>query len=404
MNTPLFKGHSGALQDLDFSPFHQNMLATASADATLRLWAMPQGSLTETVDKAEAVLNGHSKKVMLMKWHPSAEFAIGSASQAGGVRIWDVQLERTQFNYSGNTAVPWSIAWNHNGSLMSLFTKEKKMHIIDPRQQAAVTVQDAHQGTKAQRVQWNGAHGLHISVGTSDFGDREYMVFDPRDWSQPVQKQQLDSNTQVCYTHYDDVCNLFFVTNKGSTFTQCFYFSAEGERQGKPELIPLSQYNGKEGTAYFYFMHKNCVDPLRKEIVRGVRFTGRTAEFITFKLPRKEADFSADLYPPHRAQTSALTFEDWAKGTNADPVFESFDPAKLQERIDARMAESYVFSKKEGAGSDPVIDANRRATAPVNRGAGGARPGSGSNAAEITRLNQEISSHKSTIAANEKTI
>jgi len=80
MTTPLYKGHSGALQDLDFSPFHQNMLATASADATLRLWAMPQGSLTESVDRAEAVLNGHSKKVMLLKWHPSAEFTIGSAS------------------------------------------------------------------------------------------------------------------------------------------------------------------------------------------------------------------------------------------------------------------------------------------------------------------------------------
>ena len=90
MNTPVYKGHTGALQDLDFSPFHDNMLATASADATLRLWAMPEGSLTERTDQAAAVLKGHSKKVMLMQWHPSAEFTIASAGQAGGVRIWDV--------------------------------------------------------------------------------------------------------------------------------------------------------------------------------------------------------------------------------------------------------------------------------------------------------------------------
>lgn len=116
------------------------MLATASADATLRLWAMPEGSLTESVDKAQAVLNGHSKKVMLLKWHPAAEWTIASAGQSGGVRIWDVQMERTQFNYAGNTAVPWSMSWNYDGSLVSLFTKEKKMHIIDPRQQTAVAV------------------------------------------------------------------------------------------------------------------------------------------------------------------------------------------------------------------------------------------------------------------------
>ena len=135
MSTPLYKGHTGALQDLEFSPFHGNMLATASADATLRLWAMPEGSLTDSTDKCAAVLKGHSKKVMLMQWHPSAEFTIASAGQAGGVRIWDVQLERTCFKYDGNTAVPWSLSWNHDGSLVSLIAKDKQMHIIDPRQE-----------------------------------------------------------------------------------------------------------------------------------------------------------------------------------------------------------------------------------------------------------------------------
>lgn len=163
------------------------MLATASADATIRLWAMPNGQMTESTDKAEAVLKGHSKKVMLMQWHPSAEFTLASAGQAGGVRIWDVQLERTCFNYDGSSALPWTMSWNHNGSLISLISKEKKMHIIDPRQQKAVVVQPAHQGSKAQRLQWKGSHGLMISVGTSDFNDREYMVYDPRDWSKPVQ-------------------------------------------------------------------------------------------------------------------------------------------------------------------------------------------------------------------------
>lgn len=87
-------------------------------------------------------------------------------------------MERTQFHYDKNTSSPWSMAWNYNGSLVSVLTKDKKMHIIDPRQQAAVAVNPAHQGSKAQRTVWNGRHGLHISVGYSDFGDREYMVYD----------------------------------------------------------------------------------------------------------------------------------------------------------------------------------------------------------------------------------
>lgn len=329
MNTPVFKGHTGAIQDMEFSPFHENMLATASADATIRLWAMPEGPLTETTDKAEAILKGHSKKIMLMQWHPSAEMTIGSAGQAGGVRIWDVQMEKSIYNYDKNTAVPWSMAWNHNGSLVSLFTKEKKNHIIDPRSSASVAVVDAHQGTKAQRVQWKGAHNLLISVGTNDFNDREYMVWDPRDWSKPLVQTQLDTNTQVCWTYYDDITNLFFVTNKGSTFTQMLYFSEMGERGKNPELVPLSTYNGKQGTHYFYFLPKQAVDPFRKEVLRALRFTGKDAEFITFKVPRKEEQFSTDLFPPHRAMKSAHTFEDWSKGADKAPVMEAFDPEEL---------------------------------------------------------------------------
>lgn len=132
-DTPLFKGHSGAIQDLEFSPFHEDMLATASADQTLKLWKMPPGKLEQSSEQCEATLKGHTKKVMLMQWHPSAEFTLASAGQAGGVRIWDVRAEKNSFIFDKNTAEPRSMAWNHNGSLISLFTKDKKMHVIDPR-------------------------------------------------------------------------------------------------------------------------------------------------------------------------------------------------------------------------------------------------------------------------------
>ena len=102
-----------------------------------------------------------------------------------------------------------------------------------------MSVVPAHQGSKAQRLQWKGKHNMLISVGASDFNDREYMVYDPRDWTKPLQHQQLDSNTQVCYTYYDDITNLFFVTNKGSTFMQMFYFSETGEKKSNPEMVPL---------------------------------------------------------------------------------------------------------------------------------------------------------------------
>ena len=90
-DTPLFKGHAQPIQDLEFSPFHDDLLATASADSTLKLWKMPEGKFEQSVEESEATLKGHSKKVMLLQWHPSAEFTLASAGSMGGVRIWDVK-------------------------------------------------------------------------------------------------------------------------------------------------------------------------------------------------------------------------------------------------------------------------------------------------------------------------
>lgn len=87
-----------------------------------------------------------------MQWHPSAEYTIASAGQSGGVRIWDVRAEKNIFTFDKNTSEPRSMVWNHNGSLISLFTKDKKMHVIDTRQQTAVITKDAHMGLKASRV------------------------------------------------------------------------------------------------------------------------------------------------------------------------------------------------------------------------------------------------------------
>lgn len=60
---------------------------------------MPEEKMTGNIEKCEAVMRGHSKKVMLMQWHPAAEMTLASAGQAGGVRIWDVQMEKTMFDY-----------------------------------------------------------------------------------------------------------------------------------------------------------------------------------------------------------------------------------------------------------------------------------------------------------------
>jgi len=77
---------------------------------------IPEGGLIQNQPNCDVDLKGHSKKVMLLKWHPSAEFTLASVSMEGSVKIWDVQNEICDFSYDHLGGVPWCMRWNYEGS------------------------------------------------------------------------------------------------------------------------------------------------------------------------------------------------------------------------------------------------------------------------------------------------
>ena len=69
---------------------------------------------------------------MLTQWNPQSNFNIASTSLDCTVKIWDIQQERAAMNYVLNDH-PTSLEWNHNGELIGCISKDKMMHIYDPR-------------------------------------------------------------------------------------------------------------------------------------------------------------------------------------------------------------------------------------------------------------------------------
>ena len=93
---------------------------------------IPNEGLTSNISKYDADMRAHAKKVMLVKWHPTAEFTLASASLDGTVKVWDIQSEKTTMDYTIG-GIPWSMNWNYNGSHLATISKDKMMHIFDPR-------------------------------------------------------------------------------------------------------------------------------------------------------------------------------------------------------------------------------------------------------------------------------
>ena len=82
-------GHKSAVLDLDFNPFHEHVIASASEDSTIKIWGIPADGLTETLTEPLVDLHGHGRKVTLLRFHPTANNVLASVSADMAVKVWD---------------------------------------------------------------------------------------------------------------------------------------------------------------------------------------------------------------------------------------------------------------------------------------------------------------------------
>jgi hypothetical protein len=61
----------------------------------------------------------------------------------------------------------------------------------------------------------NRPHNI-MTVGFSEFNDRQYAVYDDRNVSEPIAINKLDGVSNVAILHYDDSINTMYVIDKGS--------------------------------------------------------------------------------------------------------------------------------------------------------------------------------------------
>lgn len=104
VSPPYIMAHTGAVLDMAFSPFHDTTLATCSADSLIRVWGLGDEGVTDKLAPEECLceLHGHERKVVLMSWHPSAEYVLASAGQDGEVKVWDVEKGEERLTVGGD--------------------------------------------------------------------------------------------------------------------------------------------------------------------------------------------------------------------------------------------------------------------------------------------------------------
>lgn len=107
--SPAYNGHSGSVEDLQWSPTEATVFASCSTDKTVAVF--------DTRDRAEAQLQvpASDTDVNVISWNRLVGYMLASGDDAGALRVWDLRAFKeggfvSQFNFhkSSVTSVEWS--------------------------------------------------------------------------------------------------------------------------------------------------------------------------------------------------------------------------------------------------------------------------------------------------------
>ena len=290
---PLINGHSAAVYDMAWCPANDNILATGSDDCTVKIWAVPDGGLTETIKDPLQTLSGHGKPVSLLTWHPTASNVLASVGKEPTVRIWDVEKGSSVLKLEGFGGLVQDFSFNPTGSLLATSDKAKLMKVHDPRSGTVASEWQPHGGGKPFRFCWLGSSGGVLTVGFTAQSKRELKVWDPRgDLTKPLNTTELDQAAGVIMPFYDEDTRMLYLAGKGDGNIR-YYEMVDGE----PYVYPLTEYRTNVSTKGADMLPKRACNSMKCEVARFLKLTNDSVEPIAFIVPRKEQSFQEDIFP-----------------------------------------------------------------------------------------------------------
>ncbi|VDN86869.1 unnamed protein product [Brugia pahangi] len=99
------KDHEGAVCDVKWNPFNDNVLATGSHDATVRIWHIDDMLRIRCLRISRA----HSRRIHAIEWHTTVDNAVFSASLDGRIVLWNIETDEIVYRIEDCNAVSLSL-------------------------------------------------------------------------------------------------------------------------------------------------------------------------------------------------------------------------------------------------------------------------------------------------------
>jgi coronin-1B/1C/6 len=331
----MVSGHTGSVLDFDFNPFDDSMLASASEDTTIKIWQIPEdweptdetGNAQGGINVTESVVDlvGHRKKVTLLRFNPTANNVLASTSADHTVKVWDIENASEISSYDELGDLAQDIIWDVRGDICATSCKDKKVRMIDGRAGTVATYIDhPHDGLKSVKIAYMGETGKFLTLGASKQSAREIKVWDLKNLSEPLHTEKIDQAAGVLLPIYDNDTNVLYLCGKGDGQIRPFEFE-----DSAPFLHKMNEgYRSTKPSKGICMVPKRALNIMGCESARLLKLTNSDGVHpLSFTVPRKSDAFQDDIFPDCSSLTPAHTAEEWAAGSSKLPVTMSLDPA-----------------------------------------------------------------------------
>ncbi|OPJ74962.1 coronin-1C isoform D [Patagioenas fasciata monilis] len=389
---PTVCGHTGPVLDIDWCPHNDQVIASGSEDCTVMVWQIPENGLTLSLTEPVVVLEGHSKRVGIVAWHPTARNVLLSAGCDNAIIIWNVGTGEALINLDDmHVDMIYNVSWNRNGSLICTASKDKKVRVIDPRKQEIVAEKEkTHEGARPMRAIFL-ADGNIFTTGFSRMSERQLALWNPKNMEEPIALHEMDTSNGVLLPFYDPDTNIIYLCGKGDSSIRYFEITDES-----PYVHYLNTFSSKEPQRGMGFMPKRGLDVNKCEIARFFKLHERKCEPIIMTVPRKSDLFQDDLYPDTAGPEAALEAEEWFEGKNADPLLISLKHGYIPgKNRDLKVVKKNILDNKPAANKkSDLINAPKKAADASNT----------QNEAKLDEILKELKSIKDTITNQDERI
>ncbi|XP_051877130.1 coronin-7 isoform X3 [Pristis pectinata] len=319
--------HADLVTDFDFSPFDDALLATCSADTTVKLWRIPE-SVEQISGTQNVTLGPEATRVECVLFHPSADAVL--ASGAGNVaKVWDLTQQKALAALEDHGDQIQSLTWKGDGCLLGSSCKDKMLRVFDPRaKSSAVQSVKGHDAIKDSRLIWLSALDTVLSTGFSQVRERQVRLWDVRRFTTPLSTLTIDTAQGSLIPLYDADSGLLILAGKGDNVLRCFEVST-----ADATLTQVSQCLTEVKSRGVAAVPKLALDVMSCEVIRLLQLTDNSIVPISYNVPRKSLqEFHTDLFPDTLGKVPSMSALDWFNGSDEQVPRVCLEPGRRRKQ------------------------------------------------------------------------